>query len=304
MKHAELLAELLERTSRTFALAIPLLPGGLREEVGLGYLLFRIADTLEDAECWNRDQRREALRRYVHLLSEPSEGEARRLADGWHARPPSTNAEYNRLLDHAPEVFAAVEELRIATRRTLLDMTARSAEGMSETLARADERGAFRLTTISDLQQYCYYVAGIVGEMLTDLFRARLATSAAADALADQAAAFGEGLQLVNILKDSGGDADQGRVYLPANVPRSEVLELARQDLRRAEAYAELLAQAGAEEGTLSFVVLPRLLAEATLDVLETGQRTKLSRAEVTSVMEAAEGEVTRLTESRRGTPA
>jgi farnesyl-diphosphate farnesyltransferase len=304
MKHAELLAELLERTSRTFALAIPLLPDGLRDEVGLGYLLFRIADTLEDAECWNRDERREGLRRYVNLLAEPNEAATRRLAEDWQARPPSINAEYNRLLGHAPEVFAAVEELPIAARRTVLRMTARSAEGMSETLARADERGAFRLETIADLQQYCYYVAGIVGEMLTELFCARLASSAAAGGLADHAAAFGEGLQLVNILKDSGGDADQGRVYLPANVPRSEVMAIARQDLRRAEEYTDLLARAGAEEGTLSFVVLPRLLAEATLDVLETGERTKLSRAEVTRVMEVAEGVVVRLTASRGGMPA
>ena len=36
---------LLVRTSRTFALAIPLLPEPLRREVGVAYLLFRIADT-------------------------------------------------------------------------------------------------------------------------------------------------------------------------------------------------------------------------------------------------------------------
>jgi farnesyl-diphosphate farnesyltransferase len=304
MKHAELLAELLERTSRTFALAIPLLPEGLRHEVGLGYLLFRIADTLEDAERWDRDKRRDALRQYTELLAEPTEPGAERLAAIWRTDPPSTSTEYNRLLGHTPEVFAAVAELPPATRRTLLGMTARSAEGMSTTLALADQRGAFRLATIDDLRQYCYYVAGIVGEMLTELFRARLARSASADRLAEHAAAFGEGLQLVNILKDAGGDADQGRVYLPAGVARADVLALARQDLVRAEAYAELLARAGGDHGTLSFVVLPRMLAEATLDVLETGERTKLSRAEVTRIMGLAEGEVARLTGSGKGTPA
>jgi len=40
--------ELLEGVSRTFALTIPQLPGGLREAVTNAYLLCRIADTIED----------------------------------------------------------------------------------------------------------------------------------------------------------------------------------------------------------------------------------------------------------------
>ena len=44
--------DLLVKTSRTFALAIPLLPEPTRREVGLAYLLFRIADTFEDATAW------------------------------------------------------------------------------------------------------------------------------------------------------------------------------------------------------------------------------------------------------------
>ena len=55
------LASLLGRTSRTFALAIPLLEEPLRTEVGVAYLLLRIADTLEDAPRWGRDRRAEAL---------------------------------------------------------------------------------------------------------------------------------------------------------------------------------------------------------------------------------------------------
>jgi len=40
---------LLQKTSRTFALAIPLLPEPTRTAVGAAYLLFRVADTFEDA---------------------------------------------------------------------------------------------------------------------------------------------------------------------------------------------------------------------------------------------------------------
>ena len=43
------LQELLVATSRTFALCIPMMPGMLRDALGLGYLLLRNADTIEDA---------------------------------------------------------------------------------------------------------------------------------------------------------------------------------------------------------------------------------------------------------------
>ena len=36
---------LLQKTSRTFALTIPMLPQPLRTEIGVAYLLFRIIDT-------------------------------------------------------------------------------------------------------------------------------------------------------------------------------------------------------------------------------------------------------------------
>jgi farnesyl-diphosphate farnesyltransferase len=46
---AEFLHDLLTKTSRTFALSIPELPEPTMREVTIAYLLFRIADTFEDA---------------------------------------------------------------------------------------------------------------------------------------------------------------------------------------------------------------------------------------------------------------
>ncbi|MES2712143.1 MAG: squalene/phytoene synthase family protein, partial [Pseudomonadota bacterium] len=48
--------------------------------------------------------------------------------------------------------------------------TIRTTEGMASVVARADERGNLRLATVRELKDYCYIVAGIVGELLTDLF--------------------------------------------------------------------------------------------------------------------------------------
>ncbi len=95
----------------------------------------------------------------------------------------------------------------------------RSAEGMASIVARTRE-GSLTLHSIPELQDYCYIVAGIVGEMLTELFLLdRPALAGVAATMRERAATFGEALQLVNILKDSEGDAREGRRYLPEEVP-------------------------------------------------------------------------------------
>lgn len=283
-----LIEELLQTTSRTFALAIPLLPEPLRTEVGVGYLLFRIADTLEDAERLGRDERIQELGRFIELLGEPTEANAVAAASVWKDNPPSTNADYNRLMSQTPAVLAELCSLEPAVTNILKRQAIRSALGMAETLRRGDRAGAIEFETLVDLKHYCYFVAGIVGEMLTELFQHRLPPSAARNALEVDAAAFGEGLQLVNILKDVDGDARDGRVYLPASVARETNFDQARTDLAAAERYAENLAKAGADPGVVAFLTLPRTLALETLDVLQKNAGLKVDRQVVTAKLAEA----------------
>ena len=67
---------LLEKTSRTFALSIPMLPEPTRRHVALAYLLFRVADTFEDAAQWPRDRRLAALDDLTLMLETPGGEEA------------------------------------------------------------------------------------------------------------------------------------------------------------------------------------------------------------------------------------
>ena len=66
---------LLIKTSRTFALNIPLLPSPLVEAVTLGYLLFRNADTIEDAYLWPKERRIEELERFISVINQPEQTE-------------------------------------------------------------------------------------------------------------------------------------------------------------------------------------------------------------------------------------
>lgn len=280
----ELLDELLEKTSRTFALAIPLLPEPTRQEVSIAYLLFRIADTFEDATVrWGRTRQIEALRDLSSLLERPSETEAGRLVERWLSGPPTEHQGYRQLLAEVPAVLGAFLALSPASRRAIRHHTLRTAAGMSAFVARTRDDGVLRLDNVPDLQAYCYTVAGIVGEMLTELFvLGRDHLQPIAGYLRERAASFGEGLQLVNILKDSAGDVTEGRQYLPPEIDRSEIFALARRDLDTAAEYVLAIQRSGGPDGLVTFTGLPVQLARATLDRVERdGPGSKLTRSEV-----------------------
>ncbi|HYU34217.1 MAG TPA: squalene/phytoene synthase family protein [Thermoanaerobaculia bacterium] len=282
------LEQLLIATSRTFALAIPLLPEPTRHEVTLSYLLFRIADTFEDAAAWPQEQRIEALESFARLLERPDPQATAELARRWAAEVPCEQPSYRDLLTEVPAVLDAFFALPPQTQSQIREHTARTARGMAGFVARVSPGGELRLTGLADLQAYCYVVAGIVGELLTELFLLEHPVLAPVAAeLRGRSRAFGEGLQLVNILKDSASDATQGRLYLPAGVDRAEVLSLARHDLSEASAYVLTLQRAGAERGLVAFNALPIHLAYATLDRVETaGPGSKLTRPEVFAILQ------------------
>lgn len=285
------LERLLIATSRTFALAIPLLPEPLRREVTITYLLFRIADTFEDSTSWPRARRIEALRDFGRLLRSPEAGDVEDVeetARRWADEVPCEHPAYRELLAELPAVLDAFFALSPDAVALIREHTLRTAEGMAGFVARTSEQGELRLRDVPDLQAYCYVVAGIVGELLTELFlRERPGLAPVAPLLRARSRPFGEGLQLVNILKDSASDATQGRRYLPDGVDRADVMALARRDLDEAAEYVLALQRAGAERGLVAFNALPVLLAHATLDRVQTGgPGSKLTRPEVFSILQ------------------
>ncbi|MFL6193408.1 MAG: squalene/phytoene synthase family protein [Thermoanaerobaculia bacterium] len=282
------LEQLLISSSRTFALAIPLLPEPTRREVTLSYLLFRVADTFEDAAAWPRALRIEALERFERLLENPGREEIEEVSRRWAAEVPCEQPGYQDLLAELPFVLDSFFALSPEAVALVREHLARTARGMAGFVARTTDDGELRLRDVPDLQEYCYVVAGIVGELLTELFlldRPRLAPAAAY--LRERSRTFGEGLQLVNILKDSASDATEGRRYLPEGVARAEVMALARRDLQAAGEYVLALQTAGAERGLVAFNALPVRLAQATLDRLEqAGPGSKLTRPEVYAIVQ------------------
>ena len=276
------LLDLLEKTSRTFALSIPPLPEPARREVTVAYLLFRIADTFEDATHWPPADRIAALGDFGFLLKNGTGAEAERFGQAWTQAGVSRHAGYRELIAETPFVFEAFRSLSPEAREILRAHVTRSAEGMARFVARTGPSGLV-LSTLDELRDYCYTVAGIVGELLTELFLLEeISLRTVAEELRVRACAFGEALQLVNILKDSADDAKEGRRYLPAEVPKAEVFALARHDLGVAGEYIHALQKAQAPRGIIEFTALPVRLAWAALERVEKhGPGSKVSRPEV-----------------------
>jgi farnesyl-diphosphate farnesyltransferase len=273
------LRALLQKTSRTFALTIPLLPEPLQTEVATAYLLFRIIDTFEDATRWDAVRRAKALSLFIQLMQSEDAHEPRDMTAQWLDEPP---------LDHPGylEVIGWHRRLRPAAREQLRLHVARSASGMIGVVQRSDANGHLQLQTLQDLRAYCFVVAGIVGEMLTELFMLQSPSlDKVGSELRARAVEFGEALQLVNILKDVRPDAAEGRIYLPREATLPEVFLLARADLRRAAEYTDLLRTSGADRGMVAFNALNTRLAIETLHLLrDRGPGAKLTRLQVTSL--------------------
>ncbi|HEX4354413.1 MAG TPA: squalene/phytoene synthase family protein, partial [Polyangiales bacterium] len=286
MSDQDELQALLQKTSRTFALTIPLLPQPIRQEVGVSYLLFRIIDTFEDATAWSSDRKTAALAEFVRLMDESDPSRVRAAAARWIEEPPLDHAGYLELLARTPEVLQWQRALRPEARDQIRRHLTRTAQGMSEFVVCANGTGMLRLETMQDLRDYCFAVAGIVGQMLTELYLLSSPKLASvADDLRERAVSFGEGLQLVNILKDAQPDAAEGRVYLPRQLTLAEVFLLARHDLETALEYTEILRSAEADFGIVAFNALNARLALATLRVLsDQGLGSKLTRLQLTGL--------------------
>jgi farnesyl-diphosphate farnesyltransferase len=87
---------------------------------------------------------------------------------------------------------------------------------------------AYGLQDQAQLDTYCYHVAGVVGEMLTELFCAhRESVDAHRPALEARAVSFGQGLQMTNILKDIWDDKTRKVCWLPRTTFEAEGFDLA-----------------------------------------------------------------------------
>jgi farnesyl-diphosphate farnesyltransferase len=216
------------------------------------------------------------------LLESPVTRGATAFARKWSAREPTNHPFYQELLGETPFILNELMRREVPIQQLVRDHARRTALGMASFLG----EGTIQLRSLADLQRYCYFVAGVVGEMLTEMFAHRIPGFAVTRAVRSEAQAFAEGLQLTNILKDSDEDVRHGRVMLPEDVERGSLFDVARQDLLLGQQYVDRLSQVRAAQGYVAFTELPLLLAIETLNHIErSGPGSKVPRDEVARIL-------------------
>ena len=206
--------ELLKPVSRSFYLSIRLLPKALREPVALGYLLARTSDTIADGTAVDIEKRIALLDRFARAIAGKEQGMGNDLAQ-LRGSSGITDGE-KALLESADEILQSLQDLSPEDQRDIRELLAIIARGQRQDLTRWKGQ-LTALANAKELRDYTYLVAGCVGEFWTRVcFRKVSSFTAREEAdMLELGANYGRGLQLVNILRDAGGDLRAGRCYFP-----------------------------------------------------------------------------------------
>ena len=305
----------MQGVSRTFALTVDVLDEPMASYICIGYLLCRVPDTIEDADHVPPTEQARLLREYDRVLDPADETDAeefRASVDEWLPDPEERSEDWN-VVASTPRIVRTFEALPEDVREAVTPPARELVQGMAMFVERYADEGGLRIQSREELEEYCYYAAGTVGNLVTNLLARGDLSDGRRARLYDTAEEFGLLLQLVNVAKDVYDDyTEEDNVYLPAewlaaeDVPQDEVLapehasgaaavvrrtaRHARSFLDDAQTYLETVPTT--DGNTVAAWAIPFLLAVGTLrELLErpedalSSTGVKISRQEVFAVV-------------------
>jgi farnesyl-diphosphate farnesyltransferase len=217
---AFLLGPLLKGVSRSFYLTLRVLPVGMRDPIGLAYLLARAADTIADTSLISPEQRLAlllSLRGQVN--GDPDDGALfQRMAAEVAGQQDQSDEKV--LLESLGPALGVLAQLSESDRQAVREIVSTLTEGMEFDLRTfPDERSGeiAALREYKELDRYTYLVAGCVGEFWTTMTYAHMPGTLKEQpgTMARRGVHFGKALQMTNVLRDCGKDLRIGRCYLP-----------------------------------------------------------------------------------------
>lgn len=261
--------DMLKKTSRTFYIPITFLEPKLKKAVASAYLCMRAIDEIEDHEALGAQEKQELLLATSKMLLKEFDP-----------------IEYEQLVEPFKNILPAVS-LRLGDwlaicPADLLETVKVYTSEMAEGMAKWVEKN-WQVKTKEDLDEYTYYVAGLVGVMLSELWK----WNADIDTDRELAIAYGRGLQAVNILRNKEEDRERGVQFFPEGWTRADMFNYAEDNLSKADEYIKSIDR----RSIVLFCKLPLALAHKTLKALKNGKE-KMTRAEVESTVEEVQAEV------------
>lgn len=304
----------LNAVSRTFALSLQHLPEPLETYSSLSYLLCRIPDTIEDTPALSATEKLDLLLMYEEAFMSQDTATISSFVD--EAKSAVTTSEIAdpeswELVYETHKVFEAYQSFTESIQSRIQPHIQELIYGMYSTVKQHPD--GVRIESIEEFDQYCYYVAGKVGHLLSELVSETYSIQLSEDIL-QASEEYGLLLQTVNIGKDVYDDyIEENNIYLPQtvlnshNVPHSEVTnehktagvvktidklldEFVYPHYESAEQFLSWLESA--EESAVCGLAIPYFLAVATTRELEANSdlatqptEVKISKEEVFSII-------------------
>ena len=307
----EKIDNLLKSTSRSFYPTLKYLPKKVRGQIGLLYLLARVADTIADSKHGETEELLRILRNY----NDVAQGNSSTLPEFSELAGIQDNPNEAELLKNVKDVVDGLQVYDESDQERMLECLNIIVGGQILDLERfgtANEGGSISaLKNNQEMDDYTYRVAGCVGVFWTKMSLAHLISmpTEKQDDFFDKGIRFGKALQMINILRDIPEDLRFGRCYIPLeelakhnlqpkdllnpnNIDKfrplyDEYLDLTNEHLDEAVEYIKMLPET--QFRLKASCMLPVLIGQRTVsllregNILDSSDRIKVTRDEIKS---------------------
>ena len=302
---------LLKTTSRSFYPTLKYLPKKVRGQIGLLYLLARVADTIADSKHGETDLLLKSISEYNSV----AQGKSSQLPDFTVIADIQDNPSEAELLRNVSDIVNALQVYDKDDQARMLECLDIIVGGQILDLERfgpAKEGGKISaLKNNAEMDDYTFRVAGCVGVFWTKMSLAHLVKmdEDRQEDFFEKGVRFGKALQMINILRDIPEDLRFGRCYIPIdelarygltpedlldskNIDKfrplyDEYLDLTNEHLDAAVEYIKMLPET--QFRLKASCMLPVLIGQRTVsllregNILDSSDRIKVTRDEIKS---------------------
>lgn len=242
--------------------------------VALFYLVLRGLDTIEDDMTIPLAKKEPLLRGFDKIMK----------IDGWTFTENGPNEKDRELLVHFDDVIVELKKLKKEYYDVIEDITIKMGNGMADYAIKAEQN--LGIETVPQYEEYCHYVAGLVGEGLTRLFVAGNWANPALLQRPELTESMGQFLQKTNIIRDVHEDYEDKRRFWPTEIwskyvdtwddlfkpeNRQKAMECSSEMVLNSLKHADecLFYMAGIkEQSVFNFVAIPQAMAIATIELV------------------------------------
>jgi farnesyl-diphosphate farnesyltransferase len=218
----EWVSETMESVSRTFSLSLSFLPDEQRQLMEVSYLLCRVPDTIEDSNSLTSMNKKRLLGVYRDVfVGAKMAGDFQEVVEEYREVVSDETADWQLVFEFS-RLFEIFMGYNFEVRQTVAKWVVELTRGMKLFTERYPDFSGVRIQSFDELDEYCYYVAGVVGHLIVDLIEVQSDIEFSERSYFGVhmlARKYGLLLQYVNVTKDVYADFyTEDSIYIPAEL--------------------------------------------------------------------------------------